>query len=92
MLTFSNLANVLCPQHLVPYLPQLHTFVQTMGSKLVQDDRLQVYEAIAYVITSMPMEEAGQTLRLFSLDLITRIHEVTTKPTATKEELTTVAG
>lgn len=63
-----------------------------MGSKLLQDDRLQVYEAIAYVITSMPMEDAGQTLRLFSLDLVTHIHGIVSKPAAEKEELTNVAG
>ncbi|KAG9043201.1 Nuclear import receptor [Tulasnella sp. UAMH 9824] len=80
-----------CRQHLVPYIPQLHTFVQSMGSKLLQDDRLQVYEAIAYVITSMPMEDAGQTLRLFSLDLVTHIHGIVSKPAAEKEELTNVA-
>lgn len=63
-----------------------------MGSKLLQDDRLQVYEAIAYVITSMPMEEAGQTLRLFCLDLVTHIHGIVSKPTAEKDELTSIAG
>ncbi|KAG8901213.1 Nuclear import receptor [Tulasnella sp. 403] len=78
-------------QHLVPYLPQLHTFVQTMGPKLIQDDRLQVYEAIGYVITSMPMQEAGTTLRTFSLDLLAQVHSVVEKPSAQKEELQRVA-
>ncbi len=63
-----------------------------MGSKLIQDDKIQVYEAIAYVITSMPMEEAGETLRLFTLDLITRVHAIAQKPTANKEELASAAG
>ncbi|KAG8906064.1 Nuclear import receptor [Tulasnella sp. 417] len=80
-----------CQQHLVPYIPQLHTFVQSMGSKLLQADRLKVYEAIAYVIAPMPMEDAGQTLRLFSLDLISHIHGIVSKPAAEKEELTNVA-
>lgn len=63
-----------------------------MGSKLIQDDRIQVYEAIAYVITSMPMNEAGESLKLLSLDLIKQIHDNASKPGASKEQLTVVAG
>ncbi|KAG8932286.1 Nuclear import receptor [Tulasnella sp. 418] len=81
-----------CRSHLVEYLPQLHSFVQTVGPKLIQDDRLQVYEAIAYIISSMRMEEAGQALRLFALDLVQQIHTIisNTSP-ASKEELQKVA-
>ncbi|KAJ7487507.1 armadillo-type protein [Mycena galericulata] len=77
-----------CKQHLVEFLPQLHTFLTSTGPKLVQDDRRQVYEAIAYVISAMPMVRAAESLRTFSVDILAQIHAVTIKPTViTKEEL-----
>ena len=64
-----------------------------MGSKLVQDDKVQVYEAIAYVISAMPMEQAAQSLRTFSLDILKRVHTLTNKTTpATKDELVNIAS
>ncbi len=62
-----------------------------MGSKLVQDDKVQVYEAIAYVISAMPMEQAAQSLRTFSLDILGHVHALASKTTpATKEELISI--
>ncbi|KAH7928534.1 ARM repeat-containing protein [Leucogyrophana mollusca] len=77
-----------CKQHLIDFLPTLHTFLTTTGSKLAQDDRRQVYEAIAYVISAMPMEKAAESLRTFSLDILAQIHSVASKTTpVTKQEL-----
>ncbi|KAI0660358.1 ARM repeat-containing protein [Cubamyces menziesii] len=81
-----------CKRHLVEFLPQLHTYLATMGNKLVQDDKVQVYEAIAYVISAMPMEQAAQSLRTFSLDILEHVHALSAKTTPpTKEELTSIA-
>lgn len=67
--------------------------MQSVGPKLVQDDRIQVYEAIAYIISSMPMADAGQTLRLFALDLVSQIHVAVSKgASVTKEDLQMIAG
>ncbi|THH18937.1 hypothetical protein EW146_g2139 [Bondarzewia mesenterica] len=77
-----------CRQRLVSFLPQLHAFVGTMGSKLTQDDKVLVYEAIAYVISAMPMEQAAQSLRTFALSILESVHTVTVKSTvATKQDL-----
>ncbi|KAJ3553023.1 hypothetical protein NM688_g3839 [Phlebia brevispora] len=77
-----------CKQHLVQLLPDLHSFLSSTGSKLVQEDKVQVYEAIAHVISAMPMEQAAQSLRQFSLDILALVHAAATQPTvATKEEL-----
>ncbi|KAJ6519728.1 armadillo-type protein [Mycena sanguinolenta] len=76
-----------CKQHLVEFLPQLHTFLLATGAKLVQDDRRQVYEAIAYVISAMPMAQAAESLRTFSVDILARIHAATNKTSITKQEL-----
>ncbi|EMD41983.1 hypothetical protein CERSUDRAFT_110525 [Gelatoporia subvermispora B] len=82
-----------CRRHLVDFLPQLHTFLGSMGSKLVQDDKIQVYEAIAHVISAMPMEQAAQSLRTFSLDILAQVHALAMKPTvATQDELQAVTN
>ena len=64
-----------------------------MGQKLIQDDKVQVYEAIAFVISAMPMEQAARSLREFSLDILQVVHAIANKPTpATKDELKTASG
>ncbi|KAH9846826.1 ARM repeat-containing protein [Lenzites betulinus] len=80
-----------CKRHLVEFLPQLHSFLATMGTKLVQDDKVQVYEAIAYVISAMPMEQAAQSLRTFSLDILGHVHALAAKTIPpTKDELLSI--
>lgn len=85
------ICSLLFLQHLVDFLPTLHTFLGTMGSKLAQDDRRQVYEAIAYVISAMPMERSAESLKTFSLDILAQVHAVANKHTmATQEEIHSV--
>jgi len=80
-------------QHLVEYLPTLHTFLTTTGSHLAQDDRRQIYEAIAYIISAMPMERAAESLRTFSLDILAMVHSIAnSRSVATKQELTEVSS
>jgi len=67
-------------------LPTLHTFLGTTGSKLAQDDKHQVYEAIAYVISAMPMERSAESLKTFSLDIVANIHAVASKNIAVSQE------
>lgn len=52
-----------------------------------------MYEAIAFIISAMPMEQAAQSLRDFSLDILSVVHAVAVKPTlATKGELKVAIG
>lgn len=61
--------------------------------KLVQDDRRQVYEAIAYVISAMPMNRAAESLRTFSLDILAQVHALSAKTTAlTKKDIEEVGS
>lgn len=76
-----------CKRHLVDFLPTLHTFVTSTGSRLLQEDRSEVYRAIAYVISAMPMSSAGESLKMFSFDILTKVHAVTVKQAVTKEEM-----
>ncbi|KAI0320348.1 ARM repeat-containing protein [Amylostereum chailletii] len=80
-----------CKQHLVPFLPQLHTFLGTVGSKLPQEDKMVIYEAISHVISAMPMEQAAQSLRTFALDILSVVHALSAKVSVvTKQELKSV--
>jgi len=77
----------------VPFLPELHTFTVNIGAKLVQEDKVVVYEAIAYVISAMPMEQAAQSLKTFASSILTAVFAVANKPTsATKQELQEVGS
>ncbi|KAF4573006.1 Armadillo-like helical [Pleurotus pulmonarius] len=79
-----------CKEHLIDFLPTLHNFLTTTGAALSQEDRREVYEAIAYVISAMPMDRAADSLRTFVMDIMTQVHAITVKGTATKQELQVV--
>jgi len=53
---------------------------------LAQDDKRQVYEAIAHVISAMPMERSAESLKAFSLDIIGQIHAVASKHTVASQD------
>jgi transportin-3 len=78
---------------LTDFLPTLHTFLTSTGTKLVQDDRRQVYEAIAYVISAMPMNRAAESLKTFSLDILAQVHAFSMKTAPlTKAEIEEVGS
>ncbi|KAJ3574083.1 hypothetical protein NP233_g2008 [Leucocoprinus birnbaumii] len=81
-----------CKQHLVDFLPTLHDFLKNTGSKLIQEDRRQVYEAIAHVISAMPIDRAAESLRTFSFDILSLLHDATAKPNPSKEEMEIVSS
>lgn len=56
------------------------------------EDKVQVYEAIAHVISAMPMETAAASLRKFSDDILSEVLAVTNKTAVTKEEMASVCG
>lgn len=51
-----------------------------------------MYEAIAHVISAMPMERAAESLRSFSLNILAQVHQVTTQPSVIKQELEEVTS
>jgi transportin-3 len=75
------------------FLPTLHTFLKTTGPKLVQDDRRQVYEAIAYVISAMPINQSAESLKTFCVDILAQVHDFATRTTVpTTTEIHSVGG
>jgi transportin-3 len=77
----------------VPFISELHTFTTSVGTKLVQEDRVVVYEAIAHVISAMPMDQAAQSLKTFASTILAAVFAVASKPgVATKQELQEVGS
>lgn len=75
------------------FLPTLHTFLKTTGPKLVQDDRRQVYEAIAFVISAMPMNQSAESLKTFCVDILAQVHSFATRTTVpTAAEIQALGG
>ena len=80
-------------KHLVPFISELHTFTTNVGTKLVQEDKVVVYEAIAHVISAMPMEQAAQSLKTFASSILAAVFALASKPSpATKQELQEVGS
>ena len=80
-------------KHLVPFLPELHTFTVNIGATIVQEDKVVVYEAISYVISAMPMDQAAQSLKTFATSILAAVFALANKPTAaTKQELQEVGS
>ena len=71
-----------CSKHLTSFFAQLHSFIQTMSPKISQSDRVEIYEGIAHVISAMPLQDAGTALKQMSLELLQKIHEAATTPSA----------
>ena len=65
-----------CRDHLIPYIPQLHSFVMSIGVRLDQAHLLEICEAIGHVIASMPADDAAQTLQRFCEPLFQRLRTV----------------
>ena len=58
-----------------------------------QDDRIQIYEAIGYIISSMPMDQAATSLRSFAFEILAKVHAISaTRSPASKDELRQIAG
>lgn len=57
-------------------MEQLYNFISTVGFKLMQEDKLAIYEAVGWIIASLPMEMAAETLRKYAVDIFTIIQSV----------------
>ena len=76
-----------CHRHLVPYLPQLYEFFQSMNDKLGPDDLVSISEAIAYVIAGMQPNEAPQALMQFSQPLLESLSQISGIANPSKDQL-----
>ncbi|GAA5979043.1 hypothetical protein JCM5350_004214 [Sporobolomyces pararoseus] len=77
-----------CSSHLIPFLPQLHTFIQSVSTKLAAEDLLDLTAAIAHIIVAMPPNEIPQTLSTFAMPNLEVVHAIVQQPTpASRDEL-----
>jgi transportin-3 len=67
-------------------MDQLHQFLVTVGPKLLQEDKVTIYEAVAWVISSMSMEESAATLRKFAIEILSGIAAIVSQPTPPTSE------
>lgn len=82
-----------CSQHLQPFLPQLHQFTASAGSHLGQQDLLEIWEALGYVISGMPADQAAPMLRQFIQPVFEQVQAVVIAPVeAQKGDLQKVGG
>lgn len=79
-----------CAPHLVPYLPQLHAFVQAVSPRLGAEDLLDLAAAIAHIIAAMPRVDAPQALATFCMPNVELVHALVSQPLASKLELRAV--
>ncbi|KAJ8296639.1 hypothetical protein OF846_000989 [Rhodotorula toruloides] len=63
-----------CPEHLVAFLPQLHTFIQTVSSKLKGEDLLDLSAAIAHILIAMPPSQIPSALSTFLMPNVEIVH------------------
>ena len=63
-----------------------------MAPNLRVEDRLEIYEAIAYVISYMPMEQAAQALRNFTLEPVQSIHDTLALAQPAKDRIQGISG
>ncbi|GAA5857671.1 hypothetical protein JCM8547_004324 [Rhodosporidiobolus lusitaniae] len=78
-----------CSEHLVPFLPQLHTFIENVSPKLGGEDLLDLTAAIAHIIVAMPPAEMASTLSTFVMPNVELLHALSAPgaPPAGKEQL-----
>ena len=77
-----------CPQHLVPYLGQLHSFIAGVAQKVGPEDLLDMSAGMAHVICAMTPEDAPAALSTFVQPNIQLVHAFTIQPTPpTRAEL-----
>lgn len=79
-------------QHLVPYLPQLYSFLTTIGPSLSPEDVIQVTEAVAFVLSYMPVDEVAAALRTFAMPLVQNIHDLSTATHVGRDEITSICS
>lgn len=77
-----------CCYHLVPFLPQLYTFLTTVSSKLGHEDLLDLAAAVAHIIAAMPEAEQPAALQTFCQPNVELVHALAVQPTApSKQEI-----
>lgn len=97
-----------CKQHLVPYLPQLYSFVTatadapSLGNtgavkpdrvQVTLEEKLDIAEAMGYVINSMPESEKASAMQKFTQHLLEQVQAAVQRPgMMSRDDLNPVIG
>ncbi|KAK9762669.1 Nuclear import receptor [Basidiobolus ranarum] len=74
-----------CNMLLVDYLNQLHPFYMSASKTLSQGDMIEITEALAHVISAVPIEKILVTLQNFCLPIAQALHEIASKGQSVSE-------
>lgn len=72
---------------MIPYLPQLHTYLQDLANRLPPDDLLIISQGIAHIISAMPPQDAIQSLLLFCNPLLEQVFKVSSQANVERASL-----
>ncbi|CAO1619937.1 unnamed protein product [Parajaminaea phylloscopi] len=76
-----------CRVHLVPYLPQLFSFLASVGDRLEPDDLITMAGGIGHIVSTMSAEQAPSAMMQFSQPALELIGSVAASPNASRLEL-----
>lgn len=77
---------------MVVYLPQLHSFLNEVGSRLPPDDLFQITEGIAHIIRPMQPQEGINALSLFAHPILEQVVRLSTTQQLEAGQLRIMAG
>ena len=72
---------------MIPYLPQLHTYLQDLDARLPPDDLLTISQGIAHIIAAMPTPDAIQSLTLFCNPLLEQVFRICSQPQVDRSQM-----
>ncbi|ORX98968.1 ARM repeat-containing protein [Basidiobolus meristosporus CBS 931.73] len=81
-----------CNKLLIDYLNQLHPFYISASKSLSQGDLIEITEALAHVISAVPMDKILSTLQTFCLPIAQGLHEIARKGQGASESEVRQAG
>ncbi|KAJ3385809.1 Nuclear import receptor [Lobulomyces angularis] len=81
-----------CGHLMIDYLTQLHPFYNQVISNLSKVDRIEMTEAIANVISAVPLENMLSTVQSFTLPIAQRLHDIANRTVANGDGLESIVS
>lgn len=75
-----------CAPHLVAFLPDLHSFYMNIIRLLPYQDRRQVIEAVAHVLSAVAVDHLLGAIQNFILPIVQRLHELASLPPSSTDQ------
>lgn len=79
-------------QHMIAFLPQLHSFLNQIGARLPPDDLHEITVGIAWIIAPMQPEEGINALSLFAHPILEQVVRISTSDQLEAGQIRVMAG